>query len=101
MLKTTSSLRTPWLLGGCLLWTVLAAVHGYAVVAGVEPKWDATALFSPYFMLIADYARDGQLLLWNPWSNAGSPDAAYVELGAYSPLTVFMAAVTGGDRVGF
>ena len=45
--------------------------------------------------------RSGQLLLWNPWSNCGSPDLAYVEMGSFSPFTVLHAWLTGGGQLGF
>lgn len=65
------------------------------------PAWDAISLFEPYVTLLADFARSGSLLLWNPWSNGGTPDAAYVEMGSFSPVAIGIALVTGGGRGGF
>ena len=63
--------------------------------------WDAISLFSPYFTLIADFSRSFKFLLWNPWSNCGSPDMAYVEFGSFSPYTILVAFITGGGTQGF
>ena len=41
------------------------------------------------------------MLLWNPYINCGAPDMAYVEMGSFSPLTLALAAVTGGGHTGF
>src|SRR5262245_31002351 len=61
---------------------------------------DAARLFSPYFTLLADFTAAGQLMLWDPWSNCGSPAHAYVEMGSFSPLTVGLAWLTGGGHPG-
>jgi len=88
-------------IGILLVVSSLASVYGYYRCGNLVLKWDALALFSPYYTLISDYARAGQFLLWNPWSNCGSPDMGYVELGSFSPLTIVMAALTGGGDSGF
>lgn len=63
--------------------------------------WDAEGFFAPAFTLVADHARAGRILLWNPWNSAGSPDYAEPELGATSPLMVVLGAITGGTETGF
>ncbi len=80
---------------------VLAVVYGLLVWQDRVLLFDALNLFTPYFSLVADYARSGELLLWNPWSNCGSPDAAYVEMGSYCPLTIAVGWLTGGGLSGF
>jgi hypothetical protein len=65
------------------------------------PIWDASSVFAPYYTLLADYARAGRLLLWNPWTNGGSPDFADPQVGALSPVVVALAAATGGTLAGF
>lgn len=87
-----------------------AALALLALLAGVVatlwwsqriPGFDALRLFSPYYTLLADFAAAGRLLLWEPWSNCGSPAHAYVEMGSYSPLTLLHASATGGGHPGF
>jgi hypothetical protein len=96
-------------LGDSRLW-IFAALVVVALLAVVETSYrlsqrllagDAFALFSPYYSLVSDFAAAGELLLWDPWSNCGSPAHAYVEMGSFSPLTVFHAWLTGGGHLGF
>ena len=58
-------------------------------------------MFGPYQMLIADYARQGSLLWWNPWARAGSPDFANPEIGALSPVNFVLGLIFGGTERGF
>lgn len=69
--------------------------------SGLIWRSDAPTLFAPYYTLVADFARAGELLVWNPWSNCGAPDAAYVEMGSFSPLTILHGLATGGGPTGF
>jgi len=71
------------------------------IVTGAEaPTWDAAVFFAPEFTLIADHARAGRLL-WNPWASGGEPDTAEPQVGAASPITVFLGAIAGGTERGF
>jgi len=67
----------------------------------VAPRFDAHSAFAPWQMLVADFARAGRVLLWNAWSNGGSPDFAEPQVGAFSPLAVGVGALTGGSTAGF
>ncbi len=40
-------------------------------------------------------------MLWNPWSNAGSPDYADPQAGALSPICVIYGYLTGGSEAAF
>ncbi|MBZ5556337.1 MAG: YfhO family protein [Acidobacteriia bacterium] len=75
--------------------------HLPLLLGRVSPVWDALNGFGPYFMLIGDYVRHGEFLLWNPFINGGSPDYIEPQLGAFSPLVMLMAFVSGGSRLGF
>jgi hypothetical protein len=77
------------------------ALNAPLVTGHAMPLWDADAQFAPHYTLVADYARAGRVLLWNPWTNAGSPDFAEPQLGTLSPLVVAMGALTGGTSLGF
>jgi dolichyl-phosphate beta-glucosyltransferase len=63
--------------------------------------WDADSQFFPYFALIADYARAGRLLGWDPWTNGGLPTFAEPQVGALSPINNLLALLTGGTSYGF
>jgi hypothetical protein len=64
-------------------------------------RWDASDFFCPYFMLIADHARSGELLLWTPLVEGGCPAGFDPEIGALSPLTVGLAALLGPSERAF
>ena len=85
-----------------VLVTITLVAANYDLVAGrVAGIWDANLFYFPYFSLVADYARSGRFLLWNPLSNAGIPDYAEPQVGAFSPVLVAIAGVTGGSGAGF
>ncbi len=90
-----------WLLAVWLLATVLVIANVALLRGTVAPKWDADDFFAPYFTLVADHARAGRVLLWDPWTSGGAPDFADPQLGAFSPVTVLVGWVTGGSEVGF
>ncbi|HEV2116899.1 MAG TPA: hypothetical protein VGR48_12780 [Terriglobales bacterium] len=83
----------------------LAAVFllgNYPLLSGRQALiWDAEDLFAPAYTLVADHARAGRLVLWDPWISAGAPDYAEPELGAASPVQVLAGALTGGTEAGF
>jgi hypothetical protein len=64
-------------------------------------NWDASTFFGPAWTLVADHARAGRFLLWNPFIEGGSPDSAQPELGAFSPIVVAMGAALGGTEFAF
>jgi hypothetical protein len=84
-----------------LLATVLLAANRRLVSGADCPKWDADMFFAPFQMLVADHARAGSFLLWNPWLNGGSPDYAEPQVGSFSPFAVILGFLTGGTESGF
>ena len=72
------------------------------LVTGREaPIWDAESFFAPAFTLVADHARAGRIVLWNPWESGGSPDYAEPELGSQSPVAILTGMLLGGTEGGF
>ena len=65
------------------------------------PLGDVYNFFLPYYMLIADFARHGRLLWWDPWTCGGIPIFIEPQAGALSPLTVGIGLLTGGTTTGF
>ena len=63
--------------------------------------WDADSQFAPYQMLVADHARAGEFLRWNPWDNGGSPDGFDPQFGAFSLINTGLGLLTGGHEWGF
>lgn len=91
----------PWLLA---LLTLAAAllIGNIKLVTGQHVLvWDAEGFFAPAFTLVADHARAGKILLWDPWTSAGSPDYAEPEFGATSPLALLVGAIGGGTEIAF
>lgn len=90
-------------------WCVVAAglilvflLGNYPLLSGREALiWDAEDLFAPAYTLIADHARAGRFVLWDPWIAGGAPDYAEPELGATSPIQFGLGALTGGTEFGF
>lgn len=83
-----------------LLITFLA-VNGQLVKGTASPHFDALNYFGPYFTLIADHARAGKFVLWDPWTSGGTPAFAEPELGTFSPVTVLIGGVFGGNEASF
>ncbi len=65
------------------------------------PKWDAADQNCAWQTLVADHARAGTLLRWDPWTDAGAPDCIEPQIGAFSPYNVGIGLVCGGGTPGF
>ena len=76
-----------------LLWLPLLAGHDAI-------PWDGSRQFAPAFALTGEAARAGELRLWDPWVAGGWPLAADPQFGAYSPLVLAFAALSGGAEWG-
>lgn len=91
-----------WLLTAMLLLAVVLVAGNWQLVTGKSvPIWDASTFYSPAYILVADSARSGHLLLWDPFMNGGRPDCADAQVGAFSPMTVGLGVLTGGSLRGF
>lgn len=90
-----------WRAAAAIVALVPLIPHLPLLIGRVTPVWDALNGFGPYFMLMGDYARHGQFLLWTPFLNGGSPDYIEPQLGVFSPLVMLFAFVFGGARLGF
>lgn len=90
-----------WLLAVVGVLGVFFGANHLLVRGKAAALWDGDSHFGPYQMLVADHARAGRFLLWNPWTNGGSPDFAQPETGAFSPMAVLVGVITGGTEGGF
>ena len=90
-----------WLRAGLLAMGVLLIANFTLVTGRHTGRWDSSDFFCPYFMLVADHARHGELLLWTPLVEGGCPAGFDPEVGAMSPLVVGMAAVLGPHEAAF
>jgi hypothetical protein len=90
-----------WLLAGLLLTTLFLILNRELISGARVQIWDATAYYTPAFSLVADHARVGRLLLWDPWLAGGTPDFADPQVGAASPIMVIAGAIGGGSSAAF
>ncbi len=95
--------RTSW-----PLVVILAVLVATFLVANREiasgravPRWDADIFACSASILVADHARAGRVMLWNPWSNAGGPDCSDPNTGALSPICVLYGYLAGGSMGAF
>ncbi len=65
------------------------------------PHWDAFCYYAPAQTLVADFARHGDLIGWNPWLSGGRPDNADPQAGTFSPLNIGIGLLAGGGLPGF
>ena len=88
--------RAAWTLLGTLL------IVNFVIVAGIRTgRSDAIDYFCPYYTLVADAARQGQLVSWTPLVNGGAPVGFEPQVGAASPLQLIFGLATGGNEFGF
>jgi hypothetical protein len=80
---------------------LLALLAAPLVLGHFGPVGDAALFHLPYQMLVGDFARAGEFLLWNPWTNGGSPDGAEPQIGAFSPIAFLAGLVGGGTTLSF
>src|SRR5262249_21419052 len=57
-----------------LIVTAVFLISNHLLVRGLAVGvWDVNDSYYPYQVLVADFARAGRLLQWDPWSNGGMP----------------------------
>jgi hypothetical protein len=85
-----------WVLAALLLIAVFL-INNRELVSGARVQiWDACSFYTPAFMLVADHARSGQLLLWDPWLAGGTPDFADPQVAAASPIAIIVGSIGDG-----
>jgi hypothetical protein len=85
-----------------LITTVLFLIANHLLVRGLAVGiWDVDGAYYPYQILVADSARAGSFIHWDPWSNAGRPILGDPQVGVFSPLNFTLGFLTGGTSSGF
>ena len=90
-----------WLLTGLLLTTLFLILNRELVSGARVQIWDACQFYTPAFSLVADHARSGRLLLWDPWLAGGTPDFADPQVAAASPIAIIAGVIGGGNSTAF
>jgi hypothetical protein len=90
-----------WLSPALLLTVVFLIVTQEILKGTCVQLWDAWSFYTPAFSLVADHARSGRLLLWDPWLAAGTPDFADPQVGAASPIAIIVGLIGGGTGAAF
>jgi hypothetical protein len=85
-----------------LLVTDVFILSNHLLVRGLAfGLWDVDNAYYPYQALVADFARAGRLVQWDPWSNGGFPMGSDPQVGAYSPVSVLLGLLTGSGLAAF
>ncbi|PWT79313.1 MAG: hypothetical protein C5B58_13765 [Acidobacteria bacterium] len=90
-----------WLAAASLLVGVFLIINGALLTGACVQIWDAWSFYTPAFSLVADHARAGRLLRWDPWLAGGTPDFADPQVGAASPIAIIIGAIGGGTGAAF
>ncbi|HEX7185064.1 MAG TPA: hypothetical protein VF756_24765 [Thermoanaerobaculia bacterium] len=94
-------IRWSWGLAVFVL-TALFLLSNHLLIRGrAVGVWDADTQFFPYQVLVADSARAGRFLYWDPWSNAGLPVFGDPQVGLLSPVNRALGLLAGGTSAGF
>ena len=93
--------RTQWILAAGLLVAVLTLGNLPLLMGKAVPDYDAADYFGPSFSLLADHAKAGRILLWNPWVASGTPDSAEPEFGTTSPVLLVAGFLSPSPLAGF
>ena len=92
---------TSWFLAAAVVVILLLAANYPLLIGQMSPQWDAVNYFGPSFSLVSDHIRAHRLVLWDPWTSAGTPDFAEPQLGSTAPVLLATAAIFKHPRTGF
>lgn len=90
-----------WALAIVLFLATLLCANYPILLGRSSGAGDVVNYSCPFFTLIADTARQGQLLLWSPLPNGGAPDGFEPTIGAASPVVLTIGLIWGGNDRGF
>jgi hypothetical protein len=77
-------------------------INNRELISGARVQiWNAWSFYTPAFSLVADDARNGRLLLWNPWLAGGTSDFADPQVAAASPIAIISGAIGAGNSTAF
>ena len=92
---------SPWAIAAAGVTAVFLLANHLLVLGRAVGAWDAEEQAFPFFTLVADHARAGRFVTWDPWTTAGLPIMGEPQVAVFSPLTNLVALVTGGGAFGY
>ncbi|HYF51343.1 MAG TPA: hypothetical protein VEJ63_18155 [Planctomycetota bacterium] len=96
-----ASSTAAWIVAAFGLLAVLLIVNRPVLQGTAIPPWDADQYSVSTYILRADFARAGRLVLWDPWSDGGAPTYIVPDDGMFSPPHLLFALIAGGTVWGY
>ncbi|HUQ82745.1 MAG TPA: YfhO family protein [Gemmatimonadaceae bacterium] len=90
-----------WVIFGVVTAVVFVIANRLLVTGHAIGIWDADGQYFPRFVLVADHARAGQFLRWDPWTDGGLPSFSEPQIGAFSPIVNVFGVLFGGNPASF
>jgi hypothetical protein len=95
------STRHAWVIFPLVAFAVFLVANRLLVSGRAVGIWDADGQYFPQFVLVADHARSGQFLRWDPWTDGGLPTFSEPQVGAFSPVVNLFGLILGGSSWSF
>ena len=101
--KTATKMESPrsWWIAALLFFAIFTGLNYRLLTGDYSAILDADQEFIPYYTLIADSIRSGELMIWNLFMNGGEPTGVDPQAGSFSPLHLAVGLVVGGVEGGF
>ena len=90
-----------WRVSAVVATLVFLVANRLLVTGRAVGIWDADGQYYPRFVLVADHARAGQFLRWDPWTDGGLPSFSEPQVGAFSPIVNAFGLLLGGNHAAF
>src|SRR5689334_23054483 len=87
-----------WGVAAVVALVVFVVANRHLVTGRAVGIWDVDGQYFPRFVLVADHARAGHFLRWDPWTDGGLPSFSEPQVGAFSPIVVAFGLVFGGNQ---
>ena len=90
-----------WVIFASVVALVFLLANRLLITGRAVGIWDVDGQYFPQFVLVADHARAGQFLRWDPWSDGGLPSFSEPQIGAFSPIVNLFGLLLGGRPASF
>ncbi len=77
-----------------LLYAIIICLSNWSILLGTNyMKWDIYEAHLPFQLMFSDAIRNGELMLWNPLLNYGTPYYASIGTPVWYPVTLLLNCV--------